>query len=193
MDMKTVKALGMDLDGTLVRMKLDLRSIRRDLGIPEGDTLAYIRTLPEERGKDILTRIAQREREAAEEAEPMPGARDLLKFCKGRGIRVIIITRNSANAAHRTLEVLGLGVDLVIAREHANPKPSPEPIFMALNHFDLKPHEMAFVGDYLYDIQAGKAAGIKTVLVTGHESAAEWENLADFTVDDLYEVMELMK
>ncbi|MDG6225207.1 MAG: HAD family hydrolase [Candidatus Thermoplasmatota archaeon] len=193
MEMKTVKALGMDLDGTLVRMKLDLRSIRKELGIPEGDTLAYIRSLPKEKGDEVLSLIADREREAAEKAELMPGAKDLLKFCKERGVKVVIITRNSANAAHRTLEVLGLGVDLVIAREHANPKPSPEPINLALNHFGLKPYEMAYVGDYLYDIQAGKAAGIKTVLVTGHESAAEWENLADFTVDDLYEVMELMK
>lgn len=191
--MRTVKVLGLDLDGTLVRMKLDLRAIRKELGIPDGDTLAYIRSKPEDEAKRLLGAIAEKEREAAESAELMPGAKELLAFCKQKGIKVVLITRNSENAAQRTLEVLGIGVDLLIAREHSNPKPSPESLYLAMNHFGIKAYEMAYVGDYVYDIQAGNAAGVKTVLVTGHESAAEWENLANFTADDLYDVLELMR
>jgi len=191
--MKTIKVLGLDLDGTLVRMKLDLKRIKKELGIPDGDTLAFIRGLPKDEGKRLLKKLQEREREAAETAELMPGAEELLQYCKTSGIKVVLITRNSEAAAQRTLEVLGIGVDLLIAREQANPKPSPEQLYLAMNHFGIKPHEMAFVGDYVYDIQAGNAAGVKTVLLAGQERAAEWEALATFVADDLYEVLDLMR
>ncbi len=191
--MRTIKVLGLDLDGTLVRMKLDFKEIRHELGIPEGDLLSYIRTRPASEGKKLLKRIAEKEREAANSAELMPGAKELLEYCKQNGIKVVVITRNSEAAAQRTLEVLGIGVDLLIARDHADPKPSPESLFLAMNHFGIKPHEMAFVGDYLYDIQAGNAAGVKTVLIMGQEGCAEWENLANFSADDLYDVLDLMR
>jgi len=191
--MRTIKVLGLDLDGTLVKMKLDFKEIRKDLGIPEGDLLSYVRTRPPAEGKRLLKKIADRERAAAESAELMPGASELLLYCKEKGIKVVLITRNSEAAAQRTLEVLGIGVDLLIARDHADPKPSPESLFLAMNHFGIKPHEMAFVGDYLYDIQAGNAAGVKTVLIMGQEGCAEWETLANFTADDLYDVIDLMR
>jgi HAD superfamily hydrolase (TIGR01662 family) len=191
--MRTIKVLGLDLDGTLVKMKLDMRKIRKELGIPEGDTLAYIRSKPPEEAKRLLKEIADREREAAENAELMPGAKELLKYCKSKGIKVVVITRNSETAAQRTLEVLGIGIDLMIAREHSDPKPSPEPLYLAMNHFNIHPYEMAYVGDYIYDIQAGNAAGVKTVLITGQEGVAEWENLASFTADDLNDVIDLMR
>ncbi len=57
-----------------------------------------------------------------------------------------------------------IGVDNV-----KNAKPDPEMIHLALNKLEIKPSDCVTVGDSLYDIQAGHAAGTKTVaLCTKH-------------------------
>ncbi|MFW3146818.1 MAG: HAD family hydrolase [Thermoplasmatota archaeon] len=191
--MKDLKVLGMDLDGTLVKMKLDFKAIRKELDIPNGDTLKYITSLPRESSEKMLSLLRDKEVEAANIAELSPGGSEILSYCEENGIKTVVITRSSSEAANRTLEVLGIKVDMIISREHAPPKPSPEPINIVLNHFSLKPYQMAFVGDYLYDIQAGKAAGVRTILLTVQERSEEWRPIADFVVQDLYDVLELLK
>jgi HAD superfamily hydrolase (TIGR01662 family) len=131
--------------------------------------------------------------EAAENAEVMEGAQELLSHCQSKGIKVVVVTRNSEKASKRTLEKLGLVVDMVISREHSAPKPSPEPLNMVLGHFNVEPYQMAFVGDYLFDMQAGRAAGVKTILITTQESCDSWAYAADFVVTDLFEVLDLLK
>lgn len=191
--MKHVKVMGFDLDGTLVKIKLDFRTIRKELGIPDGDILSYISSLPRPQGEKLLRAVEKREMEAAEKAEIMEGAQELLEHCRSRDIRVVVITRNSEKASKRTLSKLDLEVDMVISREHSAPKPSPEPLNMVLGHFEIEPYQMAFVGDYLFDMQAGRAAGVKTILLTTQESCDQWTHAADFVVTDLYEVLDLLK
>ena len=83
--MKNVKVLGFDLDGTLVKMRLNFKSIRRELGIPEGDTLEYIRSLPKKESRDLLKKLETREKEAAKHAEIAEGAREILNYCRDSG------------------------------------------------------------------------------------------------------------
>ncbi len=45
------------------------------------------------------------------------------------------------------------------------PKPSPEAFMKAANYLGVSIHDCAVVGDSTADIQAGKAAGSKTVAV----------------------------
>jgi HAD superfamily hydrolase (TIGR01662 family) len=191
--MKNVKVLGFDLDGTLVKMRLNFHSIRKELGIPEGDTLQYIRSLPKKESRELLKKLEMKEREAAKKAEIAEGAREILKLCKEKGIKVVVITRNSQEAASLTMEVLDLEVDMIISREEATPKPSPDPLHFVLNHYGIEPYQMAYVGDYLYDVQAGNAAGVKTILLTTQERADEWAPTADMVAVDLFEVMDLLK
>lgn len=191
--MKNVKVMGFDLDGTLVKMRLDFRSIRKDLGIPEGDTLRYISSLKEPERQRLLKELETREKEAAENAEIAPGAREIIDLCKKNGIKVVVITRNSQEAAALTLEVLNLDVDMILSRENAPPKPSPDALNLVLNHYGIEPYQMAYVGDYLYDVQAGNNAGVKTILLTTQERADEWAPAADFVAIDLFEVMDLLK
>jgi HAD superfamily hydrolase (TIGR01509 family) len=191
--MKNLKVLGFDLDGTLVKMRLDFKEIRKDLGIPEGDTLDYIRSLPKEKGQRLLKDLEKKEREAAKRAEISEGARELLALCRERDIKIVVITRNSHEATALTLEVLGLEVDMILSRETAPPKPSPDAIELVLGHYRIKTFEMAYVGDYLYDVQAGNAAGVKTILLTTQERADEWAGAADIVVEDLFQVIDLIK
>ncbi|MEA3558961.1 MAG: HAD-IA family hydrolase [Candidatus Thermoplasmatota archaeon] len=191
--MKSVKVLGLDLDGTLVSMKIDLKGFKEKMNIPNGDTLEYIASLPEERSKKIMALLKEKEIEAARKAELAPGANDLLSYCVDNRIKVVVITRNSQKASQLTLDYLDLKVDMLISRENAAPKPSPDAFNIVLNQLGLKPFQMAYVGDYLYDIQAGNSAGVKTILIADQENAGEWAPSADFVVEDLYEVLNLLK
>lgn len=191
--MKIIKVLGFDLDGTLVKMKLDFKKIREEMGLPDGDTLGYISSLPEQEARRLFSILKEREMEAAGLAEAAPGAKELLDHCGERGIKVVVITRNSEEATELTLEKIGLEVDMIISRDHAAPKPSPEAINIVLNHYQIEPKEMAFIGDYLYDVQAGNAAGVKTILLSGQERAGEWAPYANYLAEDLYEVLDILK
>lgn len=190
--MNKIKVLGFDLDGTLVIMKLDFRKIRDEMGIDTSDTLKYLRSLPEDESKRLYALLEQRELDAAEKAEPAPGAQELLSHCREKGIKIVVITRNSTEAARRTLQKLGMEADMVVSRDDAEPKPSPEALELVLAHFGIKPHEMAYIGDYLFDIQAGNAAGVKTILISSQEASDEWAPLATYVAEDLYEVLDLM-
>lgn len=192
--MKEIKVLGMDLDGTLVQMRMDFAKIRKEIGVPNGaDPLRYIEGLPKKDATRMTRYIESMEREAAEQAELTTGAKELMDHCKSSDIKVVIITRNSEESTKRTLELLGVEVDMIVSREHAEPKPSPEPIHLVLTHFGLKPHQMGYVGDYIYDIQAGNSAGVKTVLLTSNEHAGNWVGLADYVAEDLLEVLDFMR
>ncbi len=191
--MKNLKVMGFDLDGTLVKMRLNFQNIRKDLGIPAGDTLEYIRSLPEEKSSKLLKMLEQKEREAAKSAEISEGARELLDLCREKGIKIVVITRNSQEATQLTLDVSDLKVDMILSRENATPKPSPDAIELVLNHYGIEPFQMIYIGDYIYDVQAGNAAGVKTILLTTQERADEWAPAANLVVEDLFEVLELMK
>lgn len=191
--MKQVKVIGFDLDGTLVKTNLDFHAIRKDLGIPEGDTLRYISSMPEPQRKMMLSELEGKEKEAAMKAELSPGAGEVLELCRDLGIKVVVITRNSQEAAALALRILGIEVDMIVTRECAAPKPSPDAINLVLNHYGIEPYQMAFVGDYLYDVQAGNNAGVKTILLTTQERADEWVSSADIVAEDLFEVCELIR
>ncbi|MDO8594263.1 MAG: HAD family hydrolase [bacterium] len=46
-------------------------------------------------------------------------------------------------------------------------KPHPEPLLLAAKRLKLKPSECVYIGDSHTDIEAGKAAGMKTILYGG--------------------------
>lgn len=64
--------------------------------------------------------------------------------------------------------------DVVVTFEdYKNPKPHPEPLLTALEKLHLSPNEAIYIGDSLTDIEASKAAGVKSIFLTikPHEDA----------------------
>ncbi len=80
-----------------------------------------------------------------------------------------------------------LGSDSVAKR-----KPSPAPIFEVLKRADVSKEEAVIIGDSNFDIEAGKAAGIRTIAVTYGYRSKEYLKEADFMIDAFGELLTLL-
>ena len=48
------------------------------------------------------------------------------------------------------------------------------------------------VGDYLFDLQCAKAAGAVAVLLANHHQAGEFIEYADFSINNIGEILEII-
>jgi len=72
-------------------------------------------------------------------------------------------------------------------------KPSPVPIFDLMNMFHALPEETAIIGDSNYDVEAGKAAGVKTIAVTYGFRSRDVLKGADFIIDRFDDVLNVLR
>ncbi len=80
-----------------------------------------------------------------------------------------------------------------MAREHVRrPKPDPEGVLLAARRMQVPPAALLVVGDYVYDIEAGRHAGARTVFLET-EAAKRPEPPADFTVRALRDVARIIE
>ncbi len=157
-----------DLDGTLIDSRLDFCLIRRDIGVPEGvGVLEYLNQLSGPEAQRARNTLHKHEQRGAEIATLMPGAGQLLDLLQQRGVAVAILTRNSRAAAETACRRVGLNPPQLITREDAAPKPDPAGILLACQRWGLKPEAVGMVGDFHYDIDAGRNAGCRTILYLG--------------------------
>jgi HAD superfamily hydrolase (TIGR01509 family) len=171
---KLLQGMIFDLDGTLVDSQLDFPAIRRDLALPAGlPILESLAAIPEGPEKDILrAKLRVHERRGAECATLFPGVAEALAFLRTLGIPTGVLTRNSRESTTIVLERLGLSFSQVLTREDAPPKPDPTGLLHICREWGLPPEQAAFCGDYVFDLQAGRAAGMTTVLYAPGELPA---------------------
>jgi len=88
--------------------------------------------------------------------------------------------------AHVTLEAIGLAEcfaePYVLGRDEAPPKPHPGGLLKLANAWQVQPSEMVMVGDYRFDLDCGRAAGARTVLVNLPDNP--WPELTDWHAAD---------
>jgi HAD superfamily hydrolase (TIGR01509 family) len=184
-----------DMDGTLTVPMHDFDRMRETLGLPQGrPILETIKELPPERAVEVSARLDELEFQIALEATPRTGAERLLRELLARKARLGILTRNSRENAFQTLRVCGLleffDPQCVLGRENVSPKPDPEGICRLLHIWGAEPDQAVIVGDYLFDMLAGRQAGTATVYV-GREPAPDWLDHIDVWVKDLEELRSL--
>jgi phosphoglycolate phosphatase-like HAD superfamily hydrolase len=95
------------------------------------------------------------------------------------------VTRNGSGFARITLDRLRLPIELVMTRDDAPPKPHPAALLRVLEAWRLPSERAAMVGDFRFDLEAGRAAGTRTVLYSADatdEELAAWGPLADFII-----------
>ena len=176
-----------DMDGTLTIAVHDFAAIRQALGIPpEDDILTHLAALPADEAAAKHAWLLEHERELALGSRPAPGAVELVRELAQRGYRLGILTRNAQELAHVTLQAIGLAdcfaAHDVLGREDAPPKPDPGGLLKLAQAWDVAPSAMVMVGDYRFDLDCGRAAGTRTVLVNLPENP--WPELADWHATD---------
>ena len=162
-----VRGVIFDLDGTLVDSGLDFDRMRHEMGLPAGAALLEaIEALPEPEAERCRTILARHEWQGAERATLMPGVPEFLAALGDLGMRRAVFTRNARDVALATIRRLALDFDTVVAREDAPAKPDPTAIWRICATWQLEPCQLALIGDFRFDIEAGNRAGVRTVLYT---------------------------
>lgn len=182
-----------DMDGTLTLAKHDFNAIRQALGLPADQTiLESLAALPPATAAPLYKRLQAIELEIAKLSEAAEGVLELLNYLSAQGARVGILTRNSVLNTQVTLAAAGLAqhfatTDLV-SRDCAPPKPHPAGIQRLLTQWQAQPYEAVMVGDFVYDLQAGRAAGTKTLYIDPSAAFPAREH-ADWCVTSLVELL----
>ncbi len=194
MDPSTRDCWIFDLDGTLTLVAHDFDAIRVELGLPEGRSILEAIADREAEDRARLTEQLDRiELEIAGRARAQPGAHALLSALVGRGKHLGIVTRNSEANALATLDAAGLSgffaAESVVGRGRAAPKPAPDGIARLLRLWDARPERGLMIGDFRFDLEAGRAAGVATVYFDPANEDA-WSHLADRRIQALAELGE---
>lgn len=186
-----------DLDGTLTVAVHDFAAIRRELEIPESsDILGHLNSLPPHHAQPLHDRLQEIELELAAVTQAASGALDLLQHLQDSGAKLGVLTRNTRENALRTLGLVGLDSFFdsahVLGRDEALPKPDPDGIHRLAHIWGIAAETTIMVGDYQYDLQAGRSAGALTVHVDATRSF-RWPELADLSVGTLDELIRWIK
>ena len=195
-----IKGVLFDFDGTLTLPgALDFPAIKERLGCPPDEpVLEYLETQPATRRVELTKILEEFEEGAAETSRPNNGAEKCLSSLKKKGFLLGILTRNRLSSVERALEKFD-GISIrdfaaVVTREVSLPKPHPEGVFKAAREMGLLPEELLVVGDFRFDVMAGKAAGAKTVFLTndGRSLMSRGDPEPDYTFSYLEELLEIL-
>ncbi len=117
-----------------------------------------------------------------------PYLRRLLDNLKEKFITAI--ATNRSNTMNGVLKYHNLEGDfqlVVTSLDVENPKPAPDQLYKIIEHFEIRPYEMLYIGDSTTDEQAALKAGV--VFVAYDNIALK----ADYYISDLKEIEKIVK
>lgn len=99
---------------------------------------------------------------------PVAGAVQALTAARESSRRVAVVSNNSAECVREYLAIHGIGgtVDAVVGRPVLRPdlmKPDPHPLLAAAEALDVKPAALVLIGDSTTDVEAARAAGVRSI------------------------------
>lgn len=196
MDLAKRKHWIFDMDGTLTVAVHDFDAIRDALALPQGrPILEQLAEMPAVEADPLRGRLDEIERDLAHQATAQAGARELLTALRDRGTELGILTRNSHDNALETFRACGLDGFFdpkhVMGRESCEVKPSADGIRKLLAVWNASPEDAVMVGDFLFDLIAGREAGTATVYVDPNGDF-QYADRADVCVRDLFELVDLI-
>jgi len=163
-----IRAAIFDLDGTLVDSGLDFDLMRAEMGLARGlPLLEAIAAVEAEIAARCHAILLEHERRGAQRATLYPGVAPFIDELAARGWRRAVFTRNSRDLTLHTLARVGLEFDAVLSRDDAPVKPDPAALLQICEAWRVPPSECVVIGDHRFDIEAGRRAGMHTVLYTG--------------------------
>jgi len=191
----SIKAVIFDLDGTITQPFFDFDAIREEMGLdknsgPVWEAMAVMPPEQRHRADEILN---FHEDCAVSESKLNYGAKETVRALRKAGIPVSILTRNRKSNALAVAQKHGLEFDAIIGREEGPVKPNAFGVLQICRQFGVKPEETLVVGDYLFDVLCAKASGAISVLLANHERAGEFAEHADFTIDKIDQILQIIE
>ena len=205
--MFSVRAVLIDLDGTMLDTVLDLHAAANGMLRDFGRDEISVETIRNYVGRGIPALVkrcmagrldaaddpaappddalASFRRHYAEtngrEAKAYPGVIDGLEALEAKGLRLACITNKAEAFTLPLLQRTGLAgyFDVVVSGDTLpRAKPDPMPLIWVCGHFDLKPRDMLMIGDSRNDFLAARAAGCPIFLVPyGYNEGHDVRNL----------------
>jgi HAD superfamily hydrolase (TIGR01509 family) len=193
---ETPAAVLFDVDGTLVDSNylhavcwweaftqaghdVPMASVHRAIGMGSDQMLDALLPAGRDRDGDDGIRAAHGALYATywPRQRPLPGAADLLRACKKRGLTVVLAS--SADAREFTALRAALDADDAIdeatsSADVERSKPAPDLVQVALDKARVPPDAAVFVGDTVWDVRASGKAGVSCIgLLSGGIGRAE--------------------
>ena len=208
-----IKVVMFDLDGTLVDSSVDITNalnyaagpfgvgkmtVEETIGlVGEGVTRLIEKVLGNERTAivpEVLDRfVGYYSEHLVDFTLPYGGVRETLE--RLGNYKKAVISNKRESLSRELLDKLGLAkyFDIILGSDSAEEKkPSPRPIMKVLESFSLKPDEAVIVGDSNFDIDAGRAAGTKTIAVSYGFRDVGLLKGADFIIGDITELLRIL-
>lgn len=191
----SVKAVIFDLDGTITQPYFDFDAIREEMGLdknsgPVLESMQKMTPQQRQRAEQILRHYEER---AVIESKLNPGARQTLSALRRAGVGIGILTRNRRSNAEAIAVKHKLKFDAIVDRDDGPVKPDAFGVLRLCEQFGVKPEQTLVVGDYLFDLLSAKAAGAAAVLLANHERADEFARHADFTIQNISQVLQIVR
>ncbi len=126
------------------------------------------------------------------------GIAEALQAIENKQLKWGIVTNKPRRFTQRLIESIGLhqrAACIVSGDDASKPKPSPETLLLACKQVGVKPQACIYVGDAERDIQAGRAAEMKTVValfgyIDVSDKPHEWG--ADALIQTPIELLDLL-
>ena len=217
-----MQAVLFDLDGTLIDTAADFIRIIQDMCREENRDIvdaALIRTQVSEGARAMVKLVyphldvedpiflAHRQRfldiygaDIAVDTDLFEGMYSLLEALEAKQIPWGIVTNKPRWLSEALLDALNLTercAVLVCPEDVKQTKPDPEPMYLAANQINIDAKDCIYVGDHPRDIDAGRHAGMYTILAAyGYLPLAHKDDLtawkADCIVKDVAELHQVV-
>jgi HAD superfamily hydrolase (TIGR01509 family) len=191
----SIKAVIFDLDGTITQPYFDFDAIREEIGLARdsGPVLESMEKMTAQQRQDAEKILYYHEQKAVTESKLNANAKQTLSAIRAAGIHIGVLTRNKRSNALAIARKHKLKFDAVIGREDGPVKPDAFGVLRICEQFGVEPEETMLVGDYLFDLLCAKAAGAVAVLLVNHEQAEEFIEHADFCIEDISRILEIIE
>lgn len=184
----SLRAILFDVDGTLIDtvdlivkaldytyrkhlgVSLPRAEIRRLIGLPLKVQMRYLddrvaTEVPHElmEADEVAYYKAHRDQERV-----IPEAIQAVRTASRKGYAVALVTSKNREELGLSWAKLRLedAVDAVVTSDDTERhKPAPEPVLKALERLHLEPHEAIYIGDTVFDLSCGRAAGVQVAAV----------------------------
>lgn len=210
-----IRLLIFDLDGTLVDSSVDISNALNHALEPYGVGEVSVQETISLIGEG-LTRLIEKaiERRAsgldppalverfieyysvhvADHTRAYPGTEKVLRRLGSR--RKAVVSNKIESLSRKALQATGLirYFDYVAGGDtFPEKKPSPFPILGVLTRFRVDRDEALLIGDSIYDMEAGRASGVRTVAALYGYGAPSFSSRADYRIESIEDLPDIVR